>query len=111
MNLAGKITLLENEISGLMTAIYTNSDSNDYIYNEQKINADLLNNAKNCINDFDSLTGEYCGEWEGATLKKMPLWGEQLSNDEINFEWPTPEIFAQMQPYVFLKSIEFKRYH
>ena len=26
-------------------------------------------------------------EWQGATLKKLPLWGDE--NDEVNFEWPT----------------------
>jgi len=45
-------------------------------------------------------TGKYCGEWEGATLKKLPLWGEQVLDDEINFEWPTQNIFAEMQPDV-----------
>ena len=38
----------------------------------------------------------------------MPLWGENVSEEKINFEWPTPEIFAQMQPDVTIQSIEFK---
>ena len=46
----------------------------------------------------------------GKTLRKLPLWGERVSEDEINFEWPTPEIFAQMQPDVTIQSIEFKTY-
>ena len=29
-----------------------------------------------CIDDHNSLSGEYCGEWAYATLKKVPLWGE-----------------------------------
>ena len=53
-------------------------------------------------------TGEYCGELPGATLKKLPLWGEKVSDNEIDFEWPTPETFAQMSPDVSLQSIEFK---
>ena len=23
------------------------------------------------------------------TLRKLPMWGEQVTPDEINFEWPT----------------------
>ena len=38
----------------------------------------------------------------------MPLWGEKVSSDDIDFEWPTPEIFASMDPNVSIKSIEFK---
>lgn len=41
----------------------------------------------------------------------MPLWGEKVSDDEINFEGPTPELFAQFLPHVTLKEISFKRYH
>ena len=88
-------------ISANSADISTNSKNFDYIYN----------NAGTCINDFDSLTGEYCGEWAGATLKKVPLWGEKVSDDDVNFEWPTPEIFARMTPNVSLQSIEFKKYH
>ena len=73
--------------------ISTNSEKIDYLY---------------CINNIDTITGEYCSEWASATLKKLPLWGEKVSEDEINFEWPTPEIFAQMQPDVTIQSMEFK---
>ena len=31
-----------------------------------------------------------------------------MSDEEINFEWPTPEIFAQMNPNASFESIEFK---
>ena len=59
------------------------------------------------MGDYTSGSGKYCGEWVGATLKKLPLWGEQVLDDEINFEWPTPSIFADMQPDVSLESLEF----
>ena len=38
----------------------------------------------------------------------MPLWGEQLADDEISFEFPTEADFAQMTPDVSLKSLEFE---
>ena len=28
-------------------------------------------------NDYCSKTGHYCGEWAGATLRKIPAWEEE----------------------------------
>ena len=42
------------------------------------------------------------------TLRKLPLWGEKVTDDEIDFEWPTQEIFAEMKYDVTINSIEFK---
>ena len=25
-----------------------------------------------CVNDYCTTTGEYCGEWKGATLRRLP---------------------------------------
>ena len=86
-------------MSSIKDAISTNSQTIDSIQNPT------------CINNFETVTGNYCGEWAGATLKKLPVWGEQASNSEINFEWPTPEIFSQMLPDVSLQSLEFQKYH
>ena len=57
-----------------------------------------------------SKTGEYCGDMVGATIKKLPLFGEQVEDDEINFEWPTKEDFDKMRPDVTLQSMEFAYY-
>ena len=35
-------------------------------------------------------------EWQGATLKRLPLFGKQSDDSEINFEWPTAEDFASI---------------
>jgi len=35
-----------------------------------------LPTASTCIDGYYLETGEYCGEWAGATLRKLPLWGE-----------------------------------
>ena len=40
-------------------------------------------------------------------LKKLPMWGEQVAADAINFEWPTQEIFDEWPLDVSLKSITF----
>jgi len=69
--------------------------------NLANINTNSINTSINkatiednaCINDFHIKSGEYCSEWVGATLKRLPLWGD---NDEINFEWPTADDFALM---------------
>jgi len=63
-----KITEVENDIS----------DHDDQI----SANEDDIENR--CI------VGEYCGEWQRATLRKLPLWEpEDRDEFEINFEWPT----------------------
>ena len=41
----------------------------------------------------------------GATLKKLPLWGDESM--EINFEWPTEEEWKWMDPCLSITSIEF----
>ena len=42
------------------------------------------------------------------TLERLPAWGETVRPEEINFQWPTQEIFDQMDSEVYLKSIQFK---
>jgi len=38
----------------------------------------------NCHNDYCITTGEYCGEWKGATLRRIPAWGE-FPEGYVNF--------------------------
>ena len=45
---------------------------------------------------------------EKYTLKKLPMWGAQVEEGEINFQWPTQEILDQMEPNVTLTSLTFK---
>ena len=42
------------------------------------------------------------------TLERLPAWGETVRPEEINFQWPTQEVFDQMDSQVYLKSIQFK---
>jgi len=44
------------------------------------------------------------------SLKKLPLWGMQAPAHELSFEWPTQDMFGQMQPDVKIKSLTFKSY-
>jgi len=50
-----------------------------------------MESANVCIHDYYLITGEYCGEWVGAKLVKLPVWGDQeLDTDSDNyFEYPT----------------------
>ena len=38
-------------------------------------------------------------------MRKLPLWGVQTF--ETNFEWPTEEDWALMDPNISIKSFEF----
>jgi len=40
----------------------------------------------------------------------LPLWGEDVTSEEINFEWPTEANFEKMSPDVKLQSLEFMNY-
>ena len=42
-------------------------------------------------------------------LKRLPIWGEQVSSSEINFEWPLKnDLDNLMSPDVTLKALQFK---
>ena len=89
------------DITANTTEISTNSED---IANIKTITGE-------CIDDHNSLTGEYCGEWVGATLKKVPVWGDYwLEIYGVNFEWPTEEMWADMSPDTKVESIEFYSY-
>jgi len=61
-----------------------------------------------CLNDYCTQTGEYCGEWVGATVQRLPLWGARVPERSINFEWPTQQEFDQMSPDAKIQSLELK---
>ena len=73
--------------------------------------------------DYCSYSGHYCGDddWTGATLRRLPVWGVEVSEDDddnsgsdsdinnnINFEWPTQEDWATMSHDAKLDSLELK---
>ena len=62
-----------------------------------------------CTDGVNSKTGEICGEWAGATLKKLAPWGQQLIDvaSPYYFEWPTAESLNEMNPNTSLQSIDF----
>ena len=68
----------------------------------------MLSEDNICYNDYYSQTGEYCGEWVGATIRKLSLWGEQVEDAEIDFMWPDEAAFAEMSPDVKLQTMRFK---
>ena len=41
-------------------------------------------------------------------LKRLPLWGYQIDEYEIEFEWPTESEFKKMQHDVTLESMSLK---
>ena len=61
----------------------------------------------NCVNDYCTTTGEYCGEWKGATLRRIPFWGAHPGS-AINFEWPSQADWASITPDAKLESLELK---
>ena len=40
------------------------------------------------------------------SMRRLPCWGQQL--EPINFEWPTEEVWNNMESDVNLISLEFK---
>ena len=70
-------------------------------------NAQTIDEINPCVDDYTLITNEYCGEWAGATLGMLPLWGQAPSADDVYFQYPTQEIWDQMSPDVSLKSIDF----
>ena len=59
--------------------------------NTETINGIVESVSDLCINDYTMITKEYCGEWVGATIERLPLWGGKIPSDDFwyeNFEWP-----------------------
>ena len=44
------------------------------------------------------------------TLRKLPLWGKQIDENQIDFEWPTQDMLAEgdINGMTRLESLEFK---
>ena len=78
----------------------------DITQNSDDVAAILSTNL--CIDDYYSETGEYCGEWAGATIRRLEMWGESVSESDIDFMWPNDQLFASMTPDVKLESLQFK---
>ena len=41
-------------------------------------------------------------------LKRLPIWGQKVKADEVNFEWPTQKILDELPSDVYLQCLEFK---
>ena len=57
------------------------------------------------LQDYLNLCGEKKREF---VLKRLPLWGQKVKADDVNFEWPTQEMLDKMPSDVYLQSLEFK---
>ena len=44
---------------------------------------------------------------QSFTLKKLRMWGEQVPETEINFQWPTSDMIEDLPEDVNLKSVTF----
>ena len=44
-----------------------------------------------------------------VSLRRLPLWGEQVPLDEVDFEWPSLDAISKLPSYVSLKSITLKK--
>ena len=51
----------------------------------------------------------YDEEWQGAILKKLPMWGDK--DLHTNFEWPSEEAWSLMDPNTSITSIDFASNH
>ena len=49
------------------------------------------------------------GEWAGATIERLPLWGPEAKDYDTTFEWPSQHDWLHMRtPDVKLQSIEVR---
>jgi len=103
-----------NEIATNTINISTNTQAiNDMMTSNDMYSGDMYsgdmdhhnNTVDKCTGDYMSISGEYCGEWVGAKIVKLPMWGAQEEDSDNYFEYPSSEGFAGMQPDVQLKSI------
>jgi len=49
------------------------------------------NTVDKCTGDYMSISGKYCGEWMGAKIVKLPMWGAQEEDSDNYFEFPSSE--------------------
>ena len=47
------------------------------------------NTVDKCTGDYMSISGVYCGEWVGAKIVKLPMWGAQEEDSDNYFEYPS----------------------
>lgn len=47
---------------------------------------------------------------EAKSLRKLPMWGEQVGPGVVNFEWPTPDMLKVLPNDVSMASITLKTY-
>ena len=68
-DIENKIETLQNENDSLRQQIQT-----DQVQNSE--NSELRQTVVDVLNEFNVCSGEYCGDWVGATIEKLPLWGQ-----------------------------------
>jgi len=77
--------------------INTNTQAiDDMMTSNDMYSGDMHSNTVDiCTGDYMSISGEYCGEWVGAKIVKLPMWGAQVVDvDSDNyFEYPSSEEF------------------
>ena len=55
----------------------------------KEVNAKLKAKFEALINSSMSMLGEIAPPKIKFTLRKLPMWGEQVTHEKINFEWST----------------------
>ena len=97
--------MLETEINDLKEENATLKDEIEA--NKEEILEKMVDYHSNgmCIDDYNTKTGAYCGEWVGSTIVRMPMWNP-VEDEKIDFEWPTQAEWATMSPETQISSIE-----
>jgi len=75
-------------ISTNAASILVNSmaiSTNDAKIDESNTDPIPIPDTNACVDDYTLETNEYCGEWAGATLGMLPLWGQAPSADDVYF--------------------------
>jgi len=45
-------------------------------YITQEIESMKESMLNECVDDYYSISGEYCGEWVDSKIVKLPVWGD-----------------------------------
>jgi len=82
-------------------------------YITQEIESMKESMLNECVDDYYSISGEYCGEWVDSKIVKLPVWGDQSVDmtSKDYFEYPGEEEYASFEKDVTLEALDFKAYN
>ena len=82
MNMDDEISEFEEDIDNMM-------DDNESIEDSPAAVLDEDDKDDICDGTYFTISGEYCGEWANATIKRLPSLGRRIWEHETVEQWPS----------------------